>query len=122
MSEQEGTETQNEGGSGDEGGGGEAVEKQARSMGWQPESEWKGRKEAWVDAAEFVKRGETFVPFLQHERKKLRGELETERRERQQLQQELASVREGIGELRTFNEKMAQERQERRKAELGAAL
>src|SRR5215468_11286542 len=117
MSEENDTQT------GDESGGeSEAVEKQARSMGWQPENEWKGKKEVWIDAAEFVKRGETFIPFLQHERKKLRGELDVERQARQRVEQELVSLREGMGELRTFNENMAQERQERRKVELGAAL
>src|SRR5215831_226063 len=98
------------------------VERQAKDMGWQPKENWKGNPDNWVDAGEFVRRGETFVPFLQHQRKKLLGDLEQERAARQGLEKQLQETRESVADLRKFSEDMAAERQERRKAELGAEL
>jgi hypothetical protein len=51
---------------------------EAREMGWVPEAEFKGeRKPAkFLDAKEFVERGETVLPFVQRENKRLKGELD----------------------------------------------
>jgi len=108
----------------EEGGqdGNPEVEARARDMGWQPKENWKGNPDNWVDAGEFVRRGETFVPFLQHQRKKLMGDLEQERAARQNLEKQLQETRESVGELRKMSEEMAADRNERRKAELGAEL
>lgn len=98
------------------------TERKATEMGWLPKSEWKGNPDNWVDAAEFVKKGETFIPFLQHERKKLRGELDVERQARQRLEQDLAATRENVESLKAFNTEMEKERLSRRKAEIGQEL
>lgn len=100
----------------------EEVEREARGMGWQPKEQWKGAPEKWVDAAEFVKRGETFVPFLQHQRKLLKGEVEQTNARLAQVQAELQETRKTLEDLTTFNQTMAKDRQERRKAEIGAEL
>lgn len=105
----------------EEGESGE-TERKATEMGWLPKSEWKGNPDNWVDAAEFVKKGETFIPFLQHERKKLRGELDVERQARQRLEQDLAATRENVESLKTFNAEMEKERVSRRKVEIGQEL
>ena len=34
------------------------TEDKARALGWRPETEYKGPKDKWVDAEEFVKRAE----------------------------------------------------------------
>lgn len=91
-------------------------------MGWQPKEQWKGRPENWVDAAEFVKKGETFIPFLQHDRKKLQAALDAERQARQRLEADLAATRASVEEVKTFNADMAKERTERRKVEIGQEL
>jgi uncharacterized protein (UPF0147 family) len=101
---------------------GAEVEQQARQMGWMPKEDWKGNPNSWVDAGEFVKRGETFIPFLQHDRKKLKSELEAERQSRLAVEQQLKEVRESVEGLKSFNEEMAQERQARRKVELAQEL
>jgi hypothetical protein len=36
------------------------VEEKARAQGWRPQEEYRGNKEEWVDADEFVKRGSFF--------------------------------------------------------------
>jgi hypothetical protein len=100
----------------------EDVQQQARQMGWQPQEQWKGNPDNWVDAPEFVKRGETFVPFLQHDRKKLKAELDGERQARLALEAELRSTRASVEEVKKFSEDMAKERAERRKVEIGQEL
>jgi len=36
------------------------VELQARDSGWVPKEEYKGEEHKWVDAGEFLRRGELF--------------------------------------------------------------
>lgn len=65
-------------GGGDEGAdaGNPEVEREARSMGWAPLEQWRGRQEDWKDAAAFVEHGRTVLPILQANNRKLLGELE----------------------------------------------
>ncbi len=58
-------------------------EAEAREMGWVPEAEFKGDKKPlkFLDAKEFVERGETVLPFVQRENKRLKGELDTVKKE-----------------------------------------
>jgi len=51
------------------------VEKQAEAMGWTPKEKWRGDPEKWVDAAEFVERGEHVIPILTANQKKLLSQL-----------------------------------------------
>lgn len=51
------------------------VEAKAREMGWVPLAEFKGDPSKHIDAATFVERGETFVPFLKKQNEGLRNEL-----------------------------------------------
>jgi hypothetical protein len=99
-----------------------AIETEAKGMGWAPKEQWRGNPESWLDADKFVERGRTFVPFLQHERKKLRGELSTRDAELAAIRAqntELATQLKGITE---FNAEMAKDRQDRRKRELGVEI
>lgn len=52
-------------------------EAEAREMGWVPEAEFKGDKKPakFLPAQEFVERGETVLPFVQRENKRLKDEL-----------------------------------------------
>ena len=45
----------------------EDVETEALAMGWKPRSEFKGPDDKFVDAAEYVERGKTIMPFLRKE-------------------------------------------------------
>lgn len=47
------------------------VETEALSMGWTPKDKFKGDESKFVDAAEFVRRGKEFVPFLRANNAKL---------------------------------------------------
>ena len=41
-----------------------SVEDKARQLGWAAKEEWRGSPDNWVDAEEFVRRGETILPIL----------------------------------------------------------
>ncbi len=49
---------QNEQPDGDEGGEEQTTEDRARSMGWRPKEDFKGKEGQWVDADEFVRRSD----------------------------------------------------------------
>src|SRR5216683_1551603 len=98
------------------------AEQKARNMGWQPKEQWKGNPDNWVAADEFVKRGDTFVPFLQHDRKRLKTELDARDVRINQMERDLKATKDSLAAVTEFNENMAKERQTRRKAEIGAEL
>lgn len=58
-------------------------ETEARDMGWVPEGEFKGDKKPakFLEAKEFVERGETVLPFVQREVKRLKAEREQEKKD-----------------------------------------
>lgn len=51
----------------------QAVEAEARSMGWVPKDEFRGPENQWRDASEFVERGNTVLPIVQSLLKKERS-------------------------------------------------
>ncbi len=51
-------------------------ESEAVKIGWVPEEEWKGNKELWRPAKEFVERGEKIIPILKDQIKNLRADLD----------------------------------------------
>lgn len=54
------------------------VEARARRMGWKPRDEFNGRNGAsWVDADEFVQRGETMMPLLLERNRALDKQVST---------------------------------------------
>lgn len=50
-------------------------ESEARAQGWRGQEDWKGDPEDFVDAKEFVKRGEAIMPILRKNNEKLLKEL-----------------------------------------------
>lgn len=53
------------------------VEREARNMGWLPEEEFKGNKDKWVDAEDFVEKGKHVLPILLQNNKRLQDQLLT---------------------------------------------
>jgi hypothetical protein len=51
-------------------------EAEARVDGWQPKDDWKGDPSEWRSAEEFVRRGETYLPFIKRANKRLEAEVE----------------------------------------------
>jgi hypothetical protein len=83
------------------------IEQRARDMGWAPRDRWKGPPEAFVEADEFVRRGEEFIPFLKADRRKLEEQLHETRG---QLDERDAQWQERFDRLERMNQ-MAMERQ-----------
>ncbi len=94
------------------------IEQKARSMGWLPEDQFRGRKEHWVDAEKYVERGEQFIPFLQAERRKLESELQSDRQKLSVLETSLREASETIEALKEFRTELNKERVEERKEQL----
>ncbi len=86
------------------------VEQKARKMGWLPKEEFRGKEEHWVDAEKYVQRGEEFIPFLQADRRRLEGELNTVRGELNALQTTLKEATETIDTLKEFRTELNKER------------
>lgn len=60
-------------------------ESEARKQGWVPQEEYKGNKEAWLEAKDFVIRGEQINPILRSTNERIKSELEKTKAEMQEL-------------------------------------
>lgn len=98
------------------------VEVRAREMGWIAKEEFKGDEAKWVDAQTFVERGESFVPFLKADRKRLESEVGQLKGQLAQVSNQFAASQESIEELKNFNANMARERAKSRRTELHAEI
>jgi len=65
------------------------VEKKAKQFGWVPKEQYKGAESSWLDAPEFVERGEQILPIVQQNNKRLM-------QQNQQLSGRLSSVEESL--------------------------
>lgn len=77
----------------------EAIEQEARGLGWVPQDEFRGDASRWVDAQTFVDRGHTVMPILKATNRRLESEVERLRGETQKLQQLFSASQESITEL-----------------------
>jgi hypothetical protein len=63
----------------------DATEKRAREMGWRPKDEFKGNPDNWTDAATYVQRGETVLPLVKAQNKRLEAQIEDMRESVKQI-------------------------------------
>jgi len=95
------------------------VETRALSMGWLPKERWRGAEGNWIDAEAFVSRGETFVPYLKANNRKLESKVE-------ELSARLAELsknsQEQIDALRQYNTEFNKERVERQRKSIVAGI
>lgn len=57
------------------------IEQQAKELGWVPQEQFRGDLSKWVDAEEFVRRGEEVMPILRQNNKRLQEQLDATRGE-----------------------------------------
>lgn len=74
-------------------------EREARNMGWVPEDQFRGNKDQWVDAQEFVERGKHVMPLLLANNKRLQRDLLTRDEKIGNLETKLASATAAIEKL-----------------------
>lgn len=96
----------------------QALESEARRMGWKPKEEFRRPPEEWVDAKTFVERGKTILPIVQ-------SRLERTEVENQQLRDRLAASEARAAEqqtqidgLKTFSADVQKQNKERMRTEL----
>lgn len=98
------------------------VEARARTMGWLPKDQFKGKPESWRPAEEYISKGEEILPMLRANNKKLSEEVAHLQTELQTTKQLLQTTTESIDELKKFNTDIAQNNAKAKKAQLLAAI
>lgn len=103
----------------------EALEAEAKSMGWVPEDQFKGNKDHWVDAEEFVERGRKVLPILIANNKRQARELLSRDQKIDTLAQQLTNATTAIEKLEKHyteaNKRAVQNAKDSLKAELKQA-
>lgn len=77
------------------------VETEARTQGWVPKTEFRGKEEDWIDAETFVKRGREINPILKQNNDRLRRELDLQKKETE-------SLRAGVEEFKKFQKEQTE--------------
>jgi hypothetical protein len=117
------------GGGGDNtgsGGGGDGagntqrveVEQRARDWGWTPKEQWRGDPAGWLDAPDFVRRGEQVLPILQANYRKTEAELRQVRQQNQRMEQQLTAATESIEVLTNMSTEQTRQAAKERRREL----
>lgn len=75
------------------------VIKEARSMGWVPQEQFRGKPDEWVDADEFVERGRKVMPILVANNRRLQAQLLTRDKELGTLKSQLEGATAAIEKL-----------------------
>jgi len=84
-----------------------AVESKARAMGWRPKSEFKGDPERFVDAAEYVRKGEEMLPIVKAENRRLQEQLAQQNGQLAELRNLVKTNNEAIEALKEANDATA---------------
>lgn len=100
----------------------EEIEVKARRMGWFPKESFKGDPERWVDAAEYVRRGEEVLPIVQANNRDLQLRVDQATRELQETKQLLSAATESIEALKEFNSEMSRQKVKEHRQEIAQAL
>lgn len=80
------------------------VEVQARQLGWVPKEEFKGPEERWVDAGEFVRRGEEIMPILRQNNRELTRKLAETAQLADSLKKKVEENTEAMADFRKYHE------------------
>lgn len=76
-----------------------SVEDQAKALGWVPQEEFRGNPANWVDAQEFLDRGEETPSALRSDRRRLLAKVQELEAKDTAREREIASIRSNVGEL-----------------------
>ena len=75
------------------------VQAKAEKMGWIPPSRYRGEAERFVDAEEYVARGEQVLPIVRAQNQRLQGELEALKASQAETQAALARATAALEEI-----------------------
>ena len=97
-------------------------EADALEMGWSPEDKFKGKKENWVSAKEFVERGEHLLPILKATNKRIKNDLLTRDQQIATLKEAVESSQKAIKALQKSYTAATQKEVEQAKKDLRAQI
>lgn len=100
----------------------EELIQKAKEMGWVPEDQFQGDPSKWVDADEFVERGEKVMPILLANNKRLQRELSTRDTKIDTLETQLKNATTAIAKLERHYTEANRRAVETAKAELKEQL
>ena len=95
---------------------------EATKLGWMPPERYKGDPERFVDAEEFITRGETVLPIVKKQLESTRAELAQERAARQRTDEALATAQKAIEQIEVRHSVATQKAVERARTELKEQL
>ena len=81
---------------------GDDMEARAKVMGWMPKEQFSGPDGQWLDAAAYVERGESIMPILKANNRKLSERLSATEQELATYKQQLADASGAIEELKNW--------------------
>lgn len=100
----------------------EALQNEARDMGWVPQDEWKGNPDEWRDAEEFVERGRSILPIVQATNKRLQSKLLTQDERIASLEASLEESRKAVAAIQKGYTEATKREVEKAKVELRQQL
>lgn len=104
----------------------DAVETEARTMGWAPKENYLrdklGPEEAWLPADKYIEKGRSIMPILKANNRKLAEQVNNQGRELNETKAALQAATEAIEELKTFSSTINKERVKEHKTELMSQL
>lgn len=99
-----------------------ATESRAREMGWVPKEEFRGDQTKWIDAPAYVERGESMLPIMQANNRRLISEVQSLRTQLTQASQANQEIRQSVEELREFTGTMAKANARASRAEIAKKI
>lgn len=78
----------------------EAIRKKAWNLGWRPLDKFKGDPKNWVDAEEYIRRGESALPLIKAHNQKLEAQVIAQRNELATLRDSIKALQETHADLR----------------------
>ena len=101
----------------------EAIEAEAKQMGWVPEAEFKGYNGAkWSDAQEFVENGRRVLPILRKNNQQLHATVSQQAQALAATQREVAALKAAMGVMEETQEADVQERVKAERASIKQQL
>ncbi len=100
----------------------EEVEAEARALGWVPETEFKGKKDHWIEAADFVERGRHLMPVLISNNKRLLDQVKQRDRQIDTLKEKVDNTLKGVERLDKLHKESTKRQLEDQEKQLRAEL
>lgn len=94
------------------------VEQRARDLGWSPRDQWRGPLSAWIDAPEFVQRGEQIMPILRNNLRASEGKISSLEAQLKKQSLQLQAANESIQVLINLNTEQGREAAKEKRREL----